>query len=321
MRLSKYNFLFVIVMLLTVGIVSARADNDDKRNRNRAPKGMGTLSVETSPVSYPVKINGVYRGMSGVGEGAEFYLSPGLHTVEVTIPSGQVFVREVEIRRGFKHCICLRSVETVKTKDCPYRFSIEGPERITEGDLVTFAAISDIQSPIPVKFAWRVSPDSVRVTSGLGTPTITIDSKGLGGQTINAELDVNDDVYDGRCRQVISVPTEVVRLPEPPVIERVSCDQFEAKSADDDKARFDNCVIMAQNMPDSQLYIIIYPGTDRISRTRNTYERLSKRALDYMVKNRGFDPSRIRFIKGSPRTRTSYEIYIVPVGAEPPIVQ
>jgi len=319
MRFIKYNFLFVIGMMLTLGISSAMASSMDKRNK--APKGMGTLSVQTTPVSLPVKVDGQYKGMSGVGDPAEFYLAPGFHTVEVTSPDGKTFVKEIEIRKGLKHCICLKMVEETISKACPYRFSLEGPERITEGDLVTFAAINSGTAPIPIKYVWRVSPDSVLITSGLGTPTITIDSKGLGGRTIDAELDVNDDVYDGKCRQVISVPTMVEKLPEPPPIERVLCDQFDSKSPDDDKARLDNCVITAQNTPDSQLYVIIYPGTDRASVTRNTYERVSKRALDYMVKNRGFDPSRIRFIRGSPRTRTAYEIYIVPIGAEPPIVQ
>ena len=67
--------------------------------------------------------------------------------------------------------------------------------------------------------------------------------------------------------------------------------------------------------------MIIYPGTDRLSTTRNTYERLSKRALDYMVKNRGLDPRNLQIVKGTPRTKTTYEIWIVPPGATPPVPQ
>ncbi len=117
------------------------------------------------------------------------------------------------------------------------------------------------------------------------------------------------------------MPTDVERLPDTPTPTKVGCDQFEAKSADDDKARFDNCAIQVQNTPDAKLYVIIYPGTDRLSTTRNTYDRLSRRTLDYLVKNRGVDPRNIQILKGSPRTRTAYEIWIVPAGAEPPVVQ
>ena len=194
MRVIRYNFLFVIGLVLTLGISTAlaRGDNDDKKHH----KDMGTLSVRTTPVSLPVKVDGQNIGMSGVGTGAEFYLAPGFHTVEVTSTDGKVWKDEIEIRRGSKSCVCLKIVtETINTP-CPYRFHLEGPDKVTEGDLVTFAAINSGSAPIPIRFAWRVS--NGRVTSGLGTPTITVDSANMGGQTINAELDVNDDVYDNK---------------------------------------------------------------------------------------------------------------------------
>ena len=318
MRLNRYNFLFVIGLVLAIGVTATMANTSDDTKPKR-PKNMGTLSVKTTETSYPVKVDGRYVGDSGVGTGAEFYLTPGIHTVEITGPDGKVWKDEVEIRRNQKHCICLKIVREVITTPCPYRFTLDGPEKITEGDLVTFAAINSGTAPIPLRYAWKVS--NGRVTNGLGTPSITVDSTGIGGSIINAELDVNDDVYDNKCRQVISVPTEVTKIPEIITPKPFRCDEFEAKAPDDDKARFDNCVIQAQNTPDAQLYVIIYPGTDRISTTRNTYDRLSKRALDYMVKTRGFDPRRIQIVKGSPRLKTTYEVWIVPPGATPPVVQ
>ena len=317
MSVNRNNFLFVIGLIVTLGISTVMANGGD--DRNKRPKNTGTLSVRTTETSYPVKVDGQYVGDSGVGTGAEFYLAPGFHTVEVTGPDGKIWKDEVEIRRDQKHCICLKIVRETITTPCPYRFHLEGPDRITEGDLVTFAAINSGTAPIPIRYAWKVS--NGRVTSGLGTPSVTVDSTGIGGSTINAELNVNDDVYDGKCLQIISVPTEVTRIPPQEVPKPFRCDEFEAKSPDDDKARFDNCVIQAQNTPDAQLYVIIYPGTDRLSRTRNTYDRLSRRALDYMVKTRGFDPRRIQIVKGSTRIKTLYEIWIVPPGAQPPVVQ
>ncbi len=308
----------MIGLALTLGMSTVSANVNDDR---KPPKNMGTLNVRTTEEPAAVRVNGEYVGMSGVGVGADFYLAPGVYTVEVAVPDGNVWTDEVLIRRGAKHCICLKMVREIITTPCPYRFSLDGPDRITEGDLVTFAAINSGTAPIPIIYNWRVTPGTARITSGLGTPSITIDSMGLGGQTINAELDVNDAVYDSRCRQVISVPTDVTRIPEPEVPRPFRCDEFEAKAPDDDKARFDNCVIQAQNTPDAQLYVIIYPGTDRASTTRNTYDRLSKRALDYMVKTRGFDPRRISIVRGSPRSATTYEIWIVPPGAQPPVVQ
>ncbi len=316
MRVNRYNFLFVIGLMVTLGLTTAFASDDD---RPRRPKNTGTLSIKTTETSYPVKIDGQYVGESGVGTYADFYLTPGIHTVEVGGPDGKVWREEIEIRKDRKHCVCLKIVRESITTPCPYRFSLDGPERITEGDLVTFAAINSGTAPIPIRYAWKVS--NGRVTNGLGTPSITVDSTGIGNGTIIAELDVNDDVYDSKCRQIISVPTEVTKIPEIITPKPYRCDEFEAKAPDDDKARFDNCVIQAQNTPDAQIYIIIYPGTDRQSTRVNTYDRLSKRALDYMVKTRGFDPRRIQIVRGSTRLKTTYDVWIVPPGATPPVVQ
>jgi hypothetical protein len=304
--------------MITVGVTGAFA-HAEKRDR-RAPKNMGTLTVRTTPASYPVKVDGQYVGMSGISDAVEFYLTPGIHMIEVGGPNGSVYTREIDIRRQTKHCICLKLVEETISNPCPYRFHLEGPDSVQAGEVIRFSAINDGTAPIPLRYQWRISGG--RITSGLNSPAITVDTSNMGGQTIEAELDVNDDTYDNRCRQVISVPTDII--PPPPPINppsKVQCDQFDARSADDDKARFDNCAIMVQNTPDAQLYVIIHPGTDRRSRTVNTYERLSRRTLDYLVKERGVDPRRIQILKGSPQTSTSYEIWVVPPGADPPVVQ
>lgn len=305
--------------MLMLGVSSVFAGGNDKK---KIPKDMGVLSIKTTEASYPVKVNGQYVGMSGVGEGADFPLKPGIYEVEIAGPDGKVWKDELEVLKGRKNCVCLKIVRETVSKACPYRFTLDGPTRINEGDLVTFAAINQGTAPVPIKYAWRVS--NGRVTSGLGTSSITVDSTGIGGSTINAELDVNDDVYDNRCRQVISVPTDVIRIPppdEPKVPQPFRCDEFVATVPDDAKARFDTCVIQAQNTPDAQIYVIIYPGTDRVSTGRNSYDRLSKFTLDYMVKNRGFDPRRIQIVRGSSRAKSTYEIWIVPPGANPPVVQ
>lgn len=312
MRTTRYNLLFVISLMLTLGLATAMAADKDSKKHH---KGMGILTVRTSPDAMPIKVDGQFVGMSGVGTSAEFYLTPGFHTVEVTAPDGKVWKNEVEIRRDHKNCVCLKFITETTSMPCPYRFHLEGPDKVMEGDLITFTAINSGTAPIPIRYAWKTNG---HITSGDGTPSISVDSTGMGGQTIEAELDVNDDTYDNRCRQVISVPTEVGRVqvetPKP-----FRCDEFEAGTHDLDKARFDNCVIQVQNIPDAQLYVIVYPGTDRRSVKANTYERTSKFLLDYMVKTRGLDPRRIQIIKGPQRQRTTYVLWVVPPGATLPV--
>ena len=81
MRKNRYNFLFVIGLMLAFGLTTVFAYvNDDKIKR---PKNMGILSVKTTPAAFPVKVDGQILGMSGVSTPAEFYLSPGTHRVEI----------------------------------------------------------------------------------------------------------------------------------------------------------------------------------------------------------------------------------------------
>lgn len=317
MRKISYNFLFIIGLTLTLGITSAFGFVDEK---NKRPKNMGILTVKTAPVSYPIKVDGNYIGMSGTAIGTEFYLAPGMHKMEIEFPNGKIYTKDVEIVKDRKNCVCLKYIEETIKRPCPYDVSVSAPENVLEGDLITFAAFNNVQgSTTPLNYRWTVSPDTVRITSGLGTSAITVDTTGMGGQTITAELDVTDDVYGKTCFQKNSVPTKVEKQQK---IEAMRCDEFESRAFDDDKARFDNCVLQLQGNPDAQLYIIIYQGTDKISMTRNTYDKLSKRTLDYLVKTRGVDPRRISIVKGSSsRPKSTYEIWFVPPGAPLPVPQ
>ncbi len=317
MRANRLNLLFLIGLVLTLGISTVFAAGGDDTKR---PKNTGTLTIRTTERAYPVKIDGVDRGMSGVGTPAEFYLTPGIHTVIVEGPKGTIFRKDIEIRRDSKTCICLKTVEMTTKRPCPYNFHLDGPGKIMDGDQLIFAAINSGTAPIPIRYDWKVSPDNVKVVSGLGTPSITIDSTGMGGRTITADLDVNDDVYDNKCRQTISVPTEVSRIE---IVEPTAfiCDEFEAKNHDQDKARFDNCAIQVQNTPNARMYVFIYEGTDKTSTTKNTFEKSSKFMLDYLVKNLHLDAGRIDIIKAGKRTRTTYQIWVVPPGAKLPVAR
>jgi len=314
--MRKIIYTLVLGLMLTCGLTSAFA----QRNDNRRPRNTGTLTVKTSPVAYPVKVNNQVLGMSGVSSPAEFYLPPGLHQLVIEGPNGRNFTKEIEIRRDVKNCICLRIVEEVTSRACPYNIRVDGPERVMEGDLITFASTNLVtDGAIPVLYNWTVTPGNLNITSGLGTSSITVDTKGFGGQTITADLDVNDGVYDATCRQRISVPTIVETPPAPPGPRKF--DEFESSAFDDDKARLDAFAIELQNNPDSQGYIIMYQGTERASMRTKKVDVLSKRTLDYLVKSRGIDPRRIQIVNWGTRLKTTYDLWIIPPGAQPPVPQ
>lgn len=317
MRNIKYKFLFVVGLVLTIGLTTVLADG---KTDSKRPKNTGILTVKTTPSAMTVKVDGQVVGLSGVSSPAEFYLAPGVHRVEVEGPNGKAFSKEIEIRKDAKNCICLKIIEETTKRPCPYNIRLDGPERVVEGDLITFASFNAVKNDsIPVNYNWTVSPKNLRITSGLGTPAITVDTTGFGGQTINADLDVNDGVYDANCRQKISVPTIVDKLPPPPSPRKF--DEFESIAFDDDKARLDAFTIELQNNPDAQGYIIMYQGTDKVSMRTRKADVISKRTLDYLVKARGIDPRRIVITNWGTRPKTTYELWVIPPGAQPPVPQ
>ncbi len=309
-------FTFVLGLMLTCGLTTAFAQKND----NRRPKDTGTLTVKTSPVAYPVRVNNQLLGMSGVNSPAEFYLPPGTHQLVIEGPNGRNFTKEIEVRKDVRNCVCLKVVEEVTTRACPYNISVTAPDRVIEGDLITFASINNGPDPaFPVNYNWLVTPNNLNITSGLGTPSITVDTRGMGGQTVTADLDVNDGVYDATCRQKNSVPTFVDRMPELPKPRRFA--EFPARAIDDDKANLDAFAIELQNNPDAQGYIIMYQGTDKISMRSRKVDVLSKKTLDYLVKTRGLDPRRLSIVNWGTRPETYYDLWIVPPGAQPPVPQ
>jgi hypothetical protein len=322
MRRISCNLILAIGLILTLGWTAeaSAAKTDTKRPRNS-----GILSVQVTfdaparAQAYRVLVDGVEVGLAGNRTASEFYLAPGVHTVEIEGPDDKVFVKEVEIRKGRRNCICLRVIEKTEKRPCPYDVRVDAPSQVKEGDLVTFVAVNAISASIPINYRWRITPETARITSGgNGESSITVDSTGLGRQTITAELDVTDDQYGETCFQQNKVQVPVV--PEIPVVpEKVQCDVFESKSFDDDKYRFDNCVIQLRNRPDAQLYIIVYQGTDRLSRSRTTADLVRRRTIDYLVRTRGVDPRRIQVIMGGTRPRTTLELWIVPPGATLPV--
>ncbi len=324
-RTQKLNLLFFIGLILSLSFTSFAfaGSGNDKNKKQKRPKNMGILSVTTTPNALPVTVDGQQLGMSGVGEAVEFYLQPGIHLVEVEGPNGQRFTKEINFTKNVKECICLNVVERTTTKACPYDMQVDGPEEVSDGDLATFVA-RNIATTGPIaatalNYVWRVSPATARVTSGLGTSAITVDTTGLGDQTLTVEVDVTDGVYDASCRQVKSVDTNVKpldRTPPTPIL----FDEFPFRSFDDDKARLDNLAIELQNNPTFQGYIIMYQGTDKRSQRSGNIDKLSRKALDYLVKERGVDPSRIQIVRGRDRETTTYQIYIIPPGAmNPPV--
>jgi len=273
----------------------------------------GTIKISTNG-SYPLRIDGQPKGDTSPTV-REINLDPGHHNIEIVLPNGGRWVRDFDIERGRKVCVNLNyhpNQFIVTPHPCPYPVNLSAPVSVNDGDLITFTSEVTYSGTKPLSYTWTVSPAAARIASGAGTPTITVDSTGLGGQRVSATLVVEDGSGDPLCRQTAQASTAVVG---PPPVECKQFDQFLSVAFDNDKARFDNLAISLQSSPGTTAYIYIYAG--RNSRTGQA-DMLGRRSMDYLTTARGVDGQRIVIINGGYRDADYFEIWICPPGAKPP---
>lgn len=187
---------------------------------------------------------------------------------------------------------------------CP-NVSIYCPDTVTLGAPVTFTAnLSGGTAGITPIYNWTVSAGTI--ISGQGTPSIQVDTTGLGGQSITANLAVEG--YSLNCPATCTVQV-------PRKISSTLVDYYPPIRLNDEKARLDNFAIQLQNDPNAKGYVIVYGGAK--AKAAEKQGRI-KRAYDYLVNTRGLSADRIVTMEGGMRDVTTTELWIVPLGADPP---
>lgn len=305
----KFAFLFLAALALFAFASAGEASAKPKK------ANYGTIKILTNPGGLLLTIDGQTRGET-LTEYRSFDLNPGIHNVSVTLPNGKLWTRDIEVPAGRVKCVVVnyRPLPPLPKSPCPYPVSISAPQTVNEGEIITFAADVTYGGTESLKYAWTVNPTAAKVISGAGTPTITVDSTGLGGQRVIATLVVTDGSSDPTCRQSAQ-SVAVVTAPERKTIVSRDFDECKNCTFDDQKARLDNLAVELQNDPTARAYIIAYGG--RYS-PLSQVEMLMKRARDYMVEQRGIDASRLVTVNGGFREDDSVELWVVPAGAEPP---
>lgn len=276
----------------------------------------GTLKVQTTPLGLPIEVDGK-REDTTTSEGSIWNLSPGRHLITISLPNGQRWTREIVLEAGRIKCVALNyrpGLPPVVNSPCPYPVHVSAPASVNDGEVITYTSDVTYSGSSALNYTWTVTPANARILSGLGTPTITVDSTGLASQTITATLVVDDGSGDAVCRQSAQASTLVPAAPsrENPARQFDVCCSC---AFDDQKARLDNLAVQLQNDPSSAAYIIAYAG--RQSR-KGEANRLGARARDYLVTERGLNSSRITVVNGGFREEDCVELWIVPSGATPP---
>jgi hypothetical protein len=313
--MRRVNIKYIIALIFAVSCFAAQAETASAKTKK--PKTYGRIEVKTTPQPYQLLIDGRDMGMTSISDPARAIDIPiGRHLVEVVFSPTKRFTQEVNVLGGRRHCFCLNYAKNIITQPCPTNLSVSAPATVNDGDVITFASDVNYSGTSALNYTWTVSPASAKIISGAGTPAITVDTTGVGNRSVSAILVVDDGSGVPQCRQTAQALTNVTLIVPPPVVPR-PFDEFPNLAFDDQKARLDNLAIELANVPGSTGYIIVYSG--RTSRAGQA-DRLGERARDYMVRTRGVDPNRITVVNGGYREEDTFEIWIVPQGAQPPQV-
>jgi hypothetical protein len=162
---------------------------------------------------------------------------------------------------------------------------------------------------IPVTYNWTVSDGTI--TGGQGTPSIIIDTTGLGAglaeQKITATVEIGG--LPSECDRARNCSFLITPIIDP------ACTKFDEYSDlkfNDEKARLDNFAIQLQQQPGSQGYYVIFGSCEAEK------EQHSQRVVNYLVNKRDIDRNRITIIDAGCRETLTAELWICPTGAGAP---
>ena len=155
-----------------------------------------------------------------------------------------------------------------------------------------------------LKYKWQLSAGEI--VSGQGTPEIKADTTGLEGKTITATVEV--DGMPAECPKTISCSFTIIV--DSRAFPAAKFDKYDKLSWANEVARLDNFAIQLQKQVRSKGYVIIYSP-------RRVPQHLS-RVRNYLVEKRGIDLNRIVLVNGGHNKKVRTELWIVPMGAEPP---
>jgi len=236
-------------------------------------------------------------------------------TWDLTGVANGTYTASVEVNDGNQHTATGSATVTVADctgclkppPPCP-TVSVSCPSEVEAGQPITFtASVSGGDSGMTPTYNWSVSAGTI--SSGQGTSTITVDTAGIGGQSVTATVSIGG--ADPSCTGTTASCTTPVKPPPTPA---VKFDEYGNIRFNDEKARLDNYAIQLQNSPGSQGTIIVYGSCAGEAQQRGD------RAKDYLVNTRGIEAGRITVVDGGCRADLAVQLWVVPQGSTAPEV-
>lgn len=180
------------------------------------------------------------------------------------------------------------------------------------GETATITAnVAGATPGLELSYNWSLSAGVI--IAGQGTPTITINTTGITGQTITATIEVGGLASSCGKTASCSLPTHYLLVSR-------RFDKYGDLAFADEKKRLDHFAEQLKNEPDSQGHIMVYGKRSVRAGDSHAGEAQARgnRAKDYLVTKGGIEAERLVTIDGGDHERFAVELWITPPGARPP---
>lgn len=271
-----------------------------------------TLTVTASNIHKNHTVTYAYQSTGGKAEGKDSTatvdttgLAPGSYTLTAT-------VTDPKDKKGVP-ATCNASFTIQEPPQHPPTISCSAnPSTVQSGQpsTITSTASSPDNRPLTYSFTatgGRLTPNG---------PIATLDTAGAGAGPISINCMVTDD-RGLSANSSTSVNVEVP--PPPPAASKCGSIEFSrdqrrpARVDNEAKAILDDCALRLQQDPGAR-GVIVGNSDPNERNAANLAEQRAINTKDYLVREKGIDPSRLEVRSGSAGTQT-VEIWVVPAGA------
>ncbi len=227
--------------------------------------------------------------------------APGTYTVTVQVDDGCGCVTTQTKDITIENCNCITPCGTV---------SVSGASSVLEGTPTSFSANANYPDGVTVTYNWTVSAG--RIVEGQGTPNITVDTTGFGGQPVTATVELGGVAPE--CPRTASASTDITQREIPKPQPRKDFD-FESTNFNFDKAQLD---IFATSLQDNQTATGLVVITAGSKSKRGEADKYARKTRDYLVTTRGISADRVKVVVvdsdgSSEKIRVQY--WFIPAGA------
>ncbi len=182
------------------------------------------------------------------------------------------------------------------------------PDTVEEGQSISFTAnVMGGDPNVTPTFNWTVSHGDI--VGGQTTSSITVETAGLGGQTVTATVDVGG--YERSCMTSDSCTTSIVRRPEPRKVSGYGAVGFNSA-----RARLNEVAEALANDPTAQAFVIVYYSGTK-ARLRDAMRRAA-RARNYLVNVQKLEGARVETEVRKGQGPLRVELWLAPPGAPKP---